>query len=386
MIKSKKMLDTTKGSDQQITDETKNNILSGRVKNMTHGKLNEIGAYHQKLLPINGNNPEIIWHYTTLQHLYEIIKDGVLKVSYVERQLGDKKPSIWFSKEQYWEPSVYLTNEQSVTGQARMKLLRNLPGIGRIGIKFSKERFNTWAKYKHVCKLPEDIIQSMEDLQKNDGCNLLNCYCLFNDVKKSEWVSVQKFDGMDWIDIVSVDVEEVQKFLDKINLFKQKNKLITIQDGNQQPKKKKHPLKMAIVNNIKEGDILYEHHSFDIKMKDVSEISEENAKAIIRNNVGEDYFYEPVSGEIFLDYPLSVFVKIRVFKVEFVGSLLWKVAQAYKQIYEEDDETSRMNLLPQVHPCISNGKYGIRGHDFSDLYFEGIKIYSNKVIEIVIGS
>ncbi len=104
------------------------------------------------------------------------------------------------------------------------------------------------------------------------------------------------------------------------------------------------------------------------------------------------YLEEPVSGKVFLRYPLSVIVQVDIDKEESIGGILWTVAKAYEEIYIGEKETSRIEELPieergnLINRNTTDGIYGVYGHDIYDLYFESIEIYPNGVIDIFVGS
>lgn len=78
---------------------------------------------------------------------------------------------------------------------------------------------------------------------------------------------------------------------------------------------------------------------------------------------------DPFSGQVIIDYPLSVVVILPVSSIKTIGGLLWVIAKAYKKIYK--------NKI---------GTYGIWGHSIKDLVFENFKIYDNGNVILSIGS
>lgn len=103
-----------------------------------------------------------------------------------------------------------------------------------------------------------------------------------------------------------------------------------------------------------------------------------------------------LSGNVFIDYPLSCIVEVPVKNVKTIGSLLWHISQAYQEIYEEEKKSSSFtqamgSVDKKGHQMIckrgkSNGKFGIWGHSLGDLWFEKITIYDNGNIILGIGS
>jgi len=77
------------------------------------------------------------------------------------------------------------------------------------------------------------------------------------------------------------------------------------------------------------------------------------------------------------DYPLSVIASFpHVLTPEMTGEDILVLARAdYERIYREEDEAvSNPGHIPgMLNRARSAGPYGIWGHDFSDLYFEGVR-------------
>lgn len=131
----------------------------------------------------------------------------------------------------------------------------------------------------------------------------------------------------------------------------------------------------------------------DAHITDLLNTTEDTASSLIQGFTEDGpfkYFEENLNGKFNITYPLDVIVEGEVEKVFTVGELLWKVAQIYEKIYQEEEETTKIEVGQMSENLINrnqtDGKYGIWGHDIGDLVFEGIVIYDNAVIEFYIGS
>jgi hypothetical protein len=165
---------------------------------------------------------------------------------------------------------------------------------------------------------------------------------------------------------------------------------------------------MEIVKEIPKCGKLIIELDLNIHLATLLDVDEYVADHFIRDFYGVKYFQSfdndnwgseseeieetPISGSIYLTYPLSVNVKIDVKEVETIGSLLWQIAKIYEQIYQEEETSTKDLILNDddrgtvYNRNKTNGKYGIWGHDIGDLYFERIFIYDNEIIGIGIGS
>ena len=75
-------------------------------------------------------------------------------------------------------------------------------------------------------------------------------------------------------------------------------------------------------------------------------------------------FKKPLTGVVYLSYPIDKVVSFEVKQILTIGELLWHVSQAYKAIYEKEE------------------LYGVWGHDIGDLVFEFISLYNFDTIII----
>ncbi len=116
--------------------------------------------------------------------------------------------------------------------------------------------------------------------------------------------------------------------------------------------------------------------------------------SVLNDGLKSDIKFEiPLSGEIHLNYPLSVNVVIAAECILNLSELAYIIAKTYDNIYQEEDETiidikeipkkDRKGLMNRNE---TDGRYGIWGHDLEDLVLESIVIYKNGNIVPIIGS
>ena len=85
---------------------------------------------------------------------------------------------------------------------------------------------------------------------------------------------------------------------------------------------------------------------------------------------GDVKFENTINGIIYLSYPLSVVIKENI-KFNSLHSLIKEIRRVYHNIYKDYEASI---------------KYGIWGHDISELCIEGIVIYSDYSVDVNIGS
>jgi hypothetical protein len=59
-------------------------------------------------------NNDLLWHYTTEERLDQIVESGWLNVSRAEKQMGLKKPAIWFSRNKFLGTNSHQNDFRSI--------------------------------------------------------------------------------------------------------------------------------------------------------------------------------------------------------------------------------------------------------------------------------
>jgi hypothetical protein len=142
---------------------------------------------------------ELIYHYTSGQHLDKIIKSGFLKVSEWEIKNKIKPAALWLSKNTIWENTA--TKAVLSCGEIRQLTLleqHEMFGLIRFVLKFHKDRFCSWAKYKHLSNTPINVYRQMEIEGVRQGSNPIDWYASFMNIPLSKCISIEKWDGISW--------------------------------------------------------------------------------------------------------------------------------------------------------------------------------------------
>jgi hypothetical protein len=96
--------------------------------------------------------------------------------------------------------------------------------------------------------------------------------------------------------------------------------------------------------------------------------------------------------ELEIDYPLNEIYrgKLTSNKGFTRKELITEISKRYHQIYEEEEATAKTKTIPRekrkglINRNDTDGKYGIWGHDLSDLFMTGIDVYKTKEGNIVL--
>ena len=99
---------------------------------------------------------------------------------------------------------------------------------------------------------------------------------------------------------------------------------------------------------------------------------------------------------ITIDYPLTNPLTFEIPFISTLNGMLEIICEKYKEIYREEEETSTIKVgeigqtpsgVYLMNRCTTNGKYGIWGHDISDLYLEKLELdTAKKELILYVGS
>ena len=79
-----------------------------------------------------------------------------------------------------------------------MNMQHELVGCARIGVQYTSDLI-TWAKYKHLSKLSDEMLSNMEQVGIEKGASPSDWYCLPYNLPKSKWKNVELWDGVSWV-------------------------------------------------------------------------------------------------------------------------------------------------------------------------------------------
>lgn len=122
-------------------------------------------------------------------------------------------------------------------------------------------------------------------------------------------------------------------------------------------------------------------------------INIENAKSQINQLINpNEILIEQTSAKLIIDYPLNNPAIIEINNPNGFSrkDLILLISEKYKDIYKEEEASAKTKTIPLqqrtglINRNQTDGKYGIWGHDLSDLGLSGIELYQNKEGQITI--
>ncbi len=139
------------------------------------------------------------WHYTTAKSFLSIVRDGFLVPSPLGYGEPDELPILWFSMEQFWEPTaqaaILLNGEVVPLGMD--ETCRQGGGLVRFGL--SPERLIPWPRLGKLANIPSSLRRALAEAAREQGA--VPDYWLgiiSGPLPLSEVEAIEAFDGKQW--------------------------------------------------------------------------------------------------------------------------------------------------------------------------------------------
>jgi hypothetical protein len=132
---------------------------------------------------------KLIWHYTADRNFQSIIKDGFIRPATTYIAPGEK-PVVWFSREQFWEPTTFLN--WGMTGAIRrgFRLLR-------IGMN-TADAPHRWSELRELSGMSPEIAGALARSAREVGANPSRWYGTFEPVPIHKWKAIEYFNLESW--------------------------------------------------------------------------------------------------------------------------------------------------------------------------------------------
>jgi len=150
---------------------------------------------------------KIIYHYTTTEHLAEILNSGMLKVSNPIEKVKCKKPTLWLSLNSVWEPTANKIGE-FIRGEfmrISKEELHNYRPLIRFSVPFDKNSLWTWADYKYTKSISDEEYEEMERIGREQGADSNEWYASFKNINLTDCLKCEIWNGNNWV--VHVDFQ-----------------------------------------------------------------------------------------------------------------------------------------------------------------------------------
>jgi len=141
----------------------------------------------------------MIWRYTIYDSFNSIENDGSIQPATTYIPIWEK-PIVWFSTEQFWEPTVRkgrIAPDGTIQDLSMDGMLEHGILLIRIGID-EADAPHRWAELKLLSGMSPEIARGLASKAKQLGANPSRWRGTFEAVGAEKWKSVEYFDGVAW--------------------------------------------------------------------------------------------------------------------------------------------------------------------------------------------
>ena|ERR1035438_10097454 len=142
----------------------------------------------------------LVWHYTTLIRLERILAVGEIRPAIAGVREGER-PIVWFSRSPVWEETATpaIRDRSGRTHKATREEMNTLGrGMVRIGVESTSAPFD-WHQLKRQSGMNASDAKRLEIVALREHSFPGDWRGTFEPVPRSQWLSVERFDGDQWV-------------------------------------------------------------------------------------------------------------------------------------------------------------------------------------------
>lgn len=136
----------------------------------------------------------MLWHYTTMNCLSGIIRDGVIRPA-TAGVPGNERPIVWFSRRPTWEPTA--TKAIVRSGMIRRATLEEMGVLARIGVAPEVASFN-WDQLRRQSGMRSGDARRLERAAIDQASFPGDWYGTFDPVPREKWLVIQTCHDAHW--------------------------------------------------------------------------------------------------------------------------------------------------------------------------------------------
>jgi hypothetical protein len=143
------------------------------------------------------------YHYTTSLKYKQIKNDALIRPS-TAFVSAHERPIVWFSSDSLWEPTVQMFLLRNMDCAARRHKLQSLLRMMILPVRFGvndQVAPHSWKSLRKVSGMSNKTARRLEQSGLTVDACPENWRGTFTPVGREEWVSVEYFDGADWIPV-----------------------------------------------------------------------------------------------------------------------------------------------------------------------------------------
>ena len=145
--------------------------------------------------------PTMLWHYTVMERLQRILRDGELRPA-TSGKPSRVKSAVWFSSHSAWEASANRWWHDDL-GERNVRLNKDQPhvlggGLVRIGVTPDVAPHD-WKAYRRLSGISADRAKAIYDEAVSAGARPGEWFATFDAVPRTKWLAVEILENENWV-------------------------------------------------------------------------------------------------------------------------------------------------------------------------------------------
>jgi len=141
----------------------------------------------------------MLWHYTTGEKLIAILEDGLIKPTSCRIDPGERA-AVWFSANQWWEPTASKTLEHNGTLRALSMSETAYCGNGLVRFGVAAETAPvSWRQFRTLSGISPETYRNLARAGKKHGADPRQWYASFEPVPRDKWLAIEVLQNDKWM-------------------------------------------------------------------------------------------------------------------------------------------------------------------------------------------
>jgi hypothetical protein len=144
----------------------------------------------------------MIWHYTVDECFVSIMENELIRPATAYVPAGEK-PIVWFSTEDFWEPTVtkgFLRADGTIENVRMSGLLERGHLLFRLGVDSSVAPYK-WSDLRSLSGMSDEIARGLASAARAAGGNPSRWRGTFDAVPMESWETIERFNGIEWVEL-----------------------------------------------------------------------------------------------------------------------------------------------------------------------------------------
>lgn len=147
----------------------------------------------------------MLYHYTTGHNFVKIIQSHALLPMPLGNELEGEKVAVWFSSNDYWEPTAQKAIKNTVMDEWHLLGMKGTAKLGGGLFRFKVSRENSkimgFNDFARTSNLPERFISGLKKEGRKQGGRYYQWFASYDPVASEDWLGIETWKDDKWVPI-----------------------------------------------------------------------------------------------------------------------------------------------------------------------------------------